>query len=75
MGSVAFKLDLNFAFVIYSQLASDQERSRLIETIESFTDRSLTDIIERNFFKTAYSEDTYLYIENEADSVVIGKKK
>lgn len=74
MGCVAFKLDLNFAFVIYSQLASIDDRKRFIELIEAATDQSFKAIIERNFFKCISNETSYLFKENEADAVVSAKR-
>lgn len=70
MGCVAFKLDLNFAFVIYSQLASIVDRKHFIELIETATDQSFKSIIERNFFKCINNQPSYLFKENEADAVL-----
>lgn len=74
MGCVAFKIDLNFAFVIYSQLASQSEKVKFISMIENVTDSSFKSIIQRNFSKCLNSDPAYLYKDNEADAIVTNRR-
>ena len=87
MGYSSFRIDLNFAFLIYSQLLScgNQEESKTqhgrargstdqIMLLRQAQDFIFEETIKRNFSQCPVDPKFYIYTDNLEDSFITGHK-
>lgn len=70
MGCVTVVFDLSSAFILYQQLSTQEQKTSLVQLVESETDQQFAQIIDRNFFKGISNENAYLFKEHEADAMI-----